>query len=129
MYAPLRAIIFGFLLWVIAASAPAALFWIPVENLNHEALGVLLLSFGTMVLAVFYLRRAPGGFLGEGIFLGVLWLAMCVAIDAARWFQGMLPFTLVDYAWQVAINYSIFPIVTMGLGVSLHTLLMRLPKY
>ncbi|HEX3315952.1 MAG TPA: hypothetical protein VHR72_13730 [Gemmataceae bacterium] len=68
--------------------------------------------------AVVYLRRVRSAPLREGILLGVLWLAMSVAIDLPLMLSPPMNYTLVEYAADIGLTYVMMPIITIGIAAA-----------
>jgi uncharacterized membrane protein YpjA len=56
------------------------------------------------------------GFLREGIFIGVVWLAINLLIDLPLFSAGPMAMSLSDYTKDIGLTYLIIPIVTVGYG-------------
>ncbi|MGH7675163.1 MAG: hypothetical protein ACREMV_07810 [Gemmatimonadales bacterium] len=59
------------------------------------------------------------GFVREGLRLGLLWLAINVAIDAPLMlFGGPMHMTVGQYAADIAVTYLMMPVITTGIAVA-----------
>jgi hypothetical protein len=75
---------------------------------------------GTAVgFGLFYLKRIDGGFVGEAIRLGILWLVMAIAIDAPLMLLGgPMKMSVGLYMADIGVTYLCIPAVTLGIGVA-----------
>jgi hypothetical protein len=72
-----------------------------------------------VVLGLRYVGRGAGRF--EGLALGVVWLAVCVLIDAPLMLLGgPMQMTVGQYMADIALTYVAIPVVTWGLAVAYH---------
>ena len=115
-----RALLFGFLVWLIPFVAAFAIF--PLRQSARPLFESIMPVTVTAVVVGFgltYLKRVTGGFTREGIFLGLVWMALSLLIDAPLMLLGgPMKMSIGDYIADIGLTYLIMPIVTMGLGLA-----------
>jgi hypothetical protein len=114
-----RALLFGFLVWLIPfvvslAASPLKQSWRSL----FESIMPLALSLTVVPCAVLYFRRVRTALLKEGILLGVLWLAISVAIDLPLMLTPPMNYTLVEYAADIGLTYLMMPVITVGIALA-----------
>ena len=87
-----------------------------------ESIMAVAVCATAVVLGLAYLRRLHAGFVREGLLLGLIWFAMCVAIDAPLMlFGGPMKMSLGAYMADIGLTYLSIPIVTSGLAAAART--------
>src|SRR3972149_1593667 len=84
-----RALLFGFLVWLLPFIVAFAIF--PLRQSARPLFESIMPVTVTLVVVVFglaYFKRVAGGFTREGIFLGLLWMAVSLLIDAPLMLLG-----------------------------------------
>ncbi len=72
-----------------------------------------------VVLGVVYLRRVEQQVVREGLLLGLIWMVMCVVIDAPLMLLGgPMKMTVGAYMADIGLTYASIPIVTWGLAAA-----------
>lgn len=115
-----RALLFGFLIWLIPFAVAFALF--EVRNARRplfESIMPVTVALVVVVFAVRYFRRVTANHVGEGMRLGLLWMAISVLIDLPLMISPPISMTPLDYAADIGLTYTIMPIITTGMGVAL----------
>ncbi len=119
MVAKGKALLFGFLVWLAAFVVAFAIFPLrePSRPLFESIMAVAVTS-ASVVFAVLYFRGVRGGYLREGVILGLLWLAINLLIDfPLMLLGGPMQMTLGQYLADIGLTYLIIPAVTMGIGL------------
>lgn len=115
-----RALLFGFLIWLIPFVAAFLIF--PLRESSRplfESIMPVAITVPTAVLGVRYLRNVRHGLVREGILLGLLWLAISIVIDAPLMLLGgPMRMTVGAYVADIGITYLIIPAVTVGLAAA-----------
>jgi len=115
-----RALLFGFLVWLLPFVVAFAIF--PLRESARPLFESIMPVTVTLVVVAFglvYFRRVTGGFTREGIFLGLLWMAVSLVIDAPLMLLGgPMKMSIGDYVADIGLTYLIMPIVTIGLGLA-----------
>jgi hypothetical protein len=114
-----KAILFGFLVWVITfvvafAISPIRESW----RALFESIMPVVLATATVFLALRYLKRVRADYVREGVLLGLLWLAINIVIDLPLMLSGPMKMSLGEYLGDIALTYVLIPVITLGLGVA-----------
>lgn len=112
-----RAIVFGFLVWLIPFLVAFAAF--PLKESWRslfESIMPLVLAGVVVASAVVYFRRIPAVSFREGIWLGALWLVISVAIDLPLMLSPPLNYTVTEYAADIGLTYLMIPVITAGIA-------------
>ena len=108
---------FGFLVWLIPFAVAFAIF--PIhgsDRILFESIMPVVGVFSVVVFAVLYGRQVKGIVLEELVRLGVLWLAISIAIDLLMFSWGPMKMTLIDYVKDIGFTYLAIPVITAGFG-------------
>ncbi len=116
-----RALLFGFLVWLIPFVVAFAIF--PLRQSARPLFESIMPVTLTLVVVAFgltYFKGVTRGFVREGVFLGLLWMAVSWVIDAPLMLLGgPMKMSIGDYAADIGLTYLIMPIVTVALGLAL----------
>jgi len=113
----LRALAYGFLLWVIPFAVALALFSIRgSDRIFFETIMPVVITVTVVILSYLYFNNVSGAYLKEGIVIGILWFAMSIIFDLAMFTWGPMAMSLVDYMKDIGLTYLIYPAVTIGIG-------------
>ena len=118
---PRRAVGFGVLVWLIPFAVAFVVFPLRASNRPlFESIMPVAVTLAAVLLGVAYFRHVGAGHMREGVAIGVLWLAICMLIDAPLMlFGGPMQMSLTDYLGDIGLTYVIVPTVTIGLGAAL----------
>jgi hypothetical protein len=117
MQAPIRTLLYGIAIWFVWVSLvvfsaqllPAEISGSPLfVSMQMVALAALVLGF-----TVLYLRKVSQSSFGEGLFVGLVWVVVMIAIDLAH--SVVMPEMVPDfgaYFAAVAPSYVVMPIIT-----------------
>lgn len=116
-----RALLFGFLVWLIPFVVAFGIFPLrqsarPLfESIMPVTLALVVVAFGLA-----YLKRVTRRFTWEGIALGLLWMAVSLVIDAPLMLLGgPMKMSLGDYLADIGFTYLMMPVITTGLSLAL----------
>lgn len=112
-----RAIGYGVLIWLIPFLMAFAT--LSVKNSWRslfESIMAVTLTFTVVVCANWYFRRFAPRSLGDGVALGLLWMAISVAIDLPLMLGPPINYSLEEYAADIGLTYLLIPIVTAGVA-------------
>jgi len=116
-----KAVGFGFLAWLVPFVVAFLSFPLR-ESARHvfESVMAVTVTATAVGLGLAYLRRVPAaGVRREGLLAGILWLAICVVIDAPLMLLGgPMKMSLATYFGDIGLTYVSIPIVTWGLAVA-----------
>ena len=116
-----KAILFGFLIWLVPFVVAVVIF--PLRESSRslfESIMPVVVTTVAVTLAVRYFCQVTHDYMREGVLVGVLWLAICVLIDAPLMlFGGPMQMTLGEYMGDISLTYVIIPAITVGIGAAL----------
>jgi len=111
-----RALIYGFLLWIIPFLASVLIF--PLKKTDptffQSSLGVLSITLAVM-LTVHYFRKTQGN-LKEGILLGLIFAVISWFFDFLFFIWGPIKMPLDAYVKEIGIGYILYLIIAVGFG-------------
>jgi hypothetical protein len=114
MKRPLRAIIYGFAIWWlwfgfvgISQLLPDSILTLP----SYAMARLLVLVLLVVGFAIDYLRRVERSTAGEGLAVGLTWMALMIANDIGH-FLAMEPVDLGLYLVAAAPLYAFIPLIT-----------------
>ncbi len=82
MRSPKRALLYGFLVWLVPFLVSFVVFPFRASDRPlFESIMAVVLTVSVAVFGVLYMRRPAARPLREGILVGLLWLAISLAID------------------------------------------------
>ncbi|UCC71709.1 MAG: hypothetical protein JSV86_15215 [Gemmatimonadota bacterium] len=114
-----KAVLFGFLIWLVAFVTALLIF--PLRESARplfESIMPVVVTVATVVFVVLYFRRVNTGYVREGVLLGWLWFAISVIIDLPLMLTGPMQMSLGAYSADIGLTYLIIPAVTVGVGLS-----------
>lgn len=118
MYAWRKAVGFGVLVWLIPFLVAFAIY--PVrqnDRVLFESIMPITVVAATVVFAVLYMSTVPRRQAREGLLLGLLWLAICIAIDQPLFMAGPMRMSFIDYLKDIGLTYVMIPFITTGHGI------------
>jgi len=109
------AVIYAFLLWLIPFIISIALFPFKTSEpfLFHSLMMVISVTT-VVILSTFYFKKTERN-LKEGIFLGILFMAISLSFDYFMFIWGPIKMSVSSYIKEIGITYLIYPIITIGL--------------
>lgn len=121
MKRPIRAIVYGLLIWWLWFAFVGVAQFLPDEVRSHRSFAtarLLVLVLLVVAFAVDYLRRVGRSGVAEGAAVGVTWMALLVANDIGH-FLFMEPTDLGVYLTQFAPLYGFVPVIAVAVFGSL----------
>jgi hypothetical protein len=116
-----RALLFGVIVWLIPFAVAFLIF--PLRESSRplfESIMPVAVAGATAALGIAHMARVTRGFVREGVLLGWLWLAICIALDAPLMlFGGPMHMTVGEYLSDIGVTYLIIPVITTGMGLLL----------
>ena len=94
-----RAILLGLLVWLAPFVVACGVF--PFKEswrALFESIMAVSVAAAAVACTLWYLRPLPAASLREGALLGILWLAMCIAIDLPLMLNAPMNYALPEYA-------------------------------
>ena len=111
-----KALIYGFLLWLIPFITSIVIF--PLKKTDpaffQSFLGVLSITLA-VILTVFYFRKTQGN-LREGIFLGLTFSVISWFFDFLFFIWGPIKMPLAAYIKEIGIGYLLYLVIAIGTG-------------
>jgi hypothetical protein len=114
MNRPIRAIVYGFLIWWLWFAFVGIAQLLPDEVRSHPSFAttrLLVLVLLVIAFAVDYLRRVGRSGAAEGVAIGFTWMALLIANDIGH-FLFMEPVDIGTYLMVSAPLYVFVPIIT-----------------
>lgn len=119
----LKMAVYGFILWMVPFLAAVPFvdanknYTIP-ENFFKSIMVVVGAATG-VVLAVSYFSGVKKNFFGEGVVIGLVWLAVNWALDLVMVSSGVFDMSLETYFTDIGLRYLAIPAYTVGMGYAL----------
>ncbi|MFN8492767.1 MAG: hypothetical protein U0350_34510 [Caldilineaceae bacterium] len=111
------ALLGALLIWFIPFVISLVLF--PIHTTQRplfESIMPVVLAVCASVLGNLYFRRLDNSFVREGVWLGLLWLLVSIALDLLMFMWGPMKMSLADYVKDIGFTYLIYPAITIGMG-------------
>ncbi len=115
-----KALIFGLFVWLLPFAVAVAIY--PIRESSRplfESIMPVAIAIIVVPLGVVYFRRIRRRFMREGLRLGLLWVLMCVAIDAPLMLLGWpMYMTVPEYLADIGVTYLMIPVITIGIAAT-----------
>ena len=118
MQRPVRAVVYGFAIWWIWLTFVGVAQVLPdsITSLPSYALARLLILVLLVVgFAVDYLRRVERSTAGEGLAVGLVWMALMIVNDFGHFIFMESSFDLGRYVTTAAPLYAFIPVITTAM--------------
>ena len=113
----LKALAFGFLLWLVPFLASIALYNVRnTDRIFFETLMPVIITIVAVVLLYFYFKSLGSGFLKEGIVIGILWPLISIILDLLLFTWGPMAMSFTDYMKDIGLTYLIYTAIAIGVG-------------
>lgn len=120
------ALFYGFLVWVIPFVVAFLILSLRTSDRPFfESIMPVAVTIATVTFSVLYFRKVEADFLKEGIFLGIVFIAVSIAIDLLMFSRGPMAMPFVDYLKDIGFTYLLIPAVTIGMGYILEKRCLR----
>lgn len=114
-----KALLLGLLVWVVPFAVAFCIFALKATWRSlFESIMPVTLALVTSASALFYFRRVPQPAWREGLLLGLIWLAISVAIDLPLMLSPPISMRLEEYAADVGLTYLMIPMITASIAVA-----------
>ncbi|MEI8229925.1 MAG: hypothetical protein WCG83_02190 [Candidatus Peregrinibacteria bacterium] len=118
MHSTSRALLYGFLVWLVPFVISFFIFPLKASHLEFfKATIAVTVAVTGVIFAVLYFKSTQGNALREGIIVGVLWLFISIAIDLCLFLWGPMKMPFSSYLFNIEITYLIYPAITIGMSV------------
>jgi hypothetical protein len=109
--------LFGFLIWMIPFAVSVLIFPLRAgQRPLFESIMPVVIAIWTVFFSIICFSKGYGRFLNDGILIGLVWLAMSMALDVIVFSAGQFMMPLKDYVADIAITYLMIPAITSGFG-------------
>lgn len=113
-----RAIMLGLLVWLVPFAVAFAAF--PLKTANYplfESIMPVALAMVVVGCSLWYFRPLPTApTVREGLLLGVVWLAISLAIDLPLMLSPPMNYAVGQYFADVGLTYLMMPVITTGIA-------------
>ncbi len=113
-----KAMLYGFLIWLIAFTVAFLIF--PIHESNRaffESIMPVTISILTSFFAFTYLRTTKSNFIKEGLYFGIIVTVINWFIDALIMLSpSPMQMTLSDYSQDIGFTYFMILPITLGFG-------------
>jgi galactitol-specific phosphotransferase system IIC component len=75
----------------------------------------------TVLSTTLYFKKTEAKFLREGVWLGIVFLVISLAIDLLMFSWGPMAMPLIDYIKDIGFTYLLIPVITIGMGYLLRS--------
>jgi hypothetical protein len=115
-----KAIGLGVLSWLVPFVVALLAFpWRESARPLFESVMAVTVAGTAVGLGLAYLRRCPNAEVREGLSLGLIWLVICVLIDAQLMLLGgPMYMSIGAYFGDIGLTYVSIPLVTWGLAAA-----------
>ena len=117
-----KALLFGFLLWVIPFVVAFLIF--PIRNSDRplfESIMPVVVVLCVVVFSILYFKVVEKHFSREGIILGISWFIISLAIDLLLFMpDSPMHMSFIDYVKYIGLTYLMIPAITIGVGYALN---------
>lgn len=115
-----KALVLGFVSWLIPFSAAFAMFGFHGSNRPlFESVMAVVISFTLICASYLYFSNVRKGFVREGLSIGILWTVMNLLLDSLLFSNGPMAMSLSTYMSDIGVTYLMIPIITVGIGIIL----------
>ena len=106
------ALLYGFLIWLIVFAVAIAAFSLRESNRPlFESIMPVALTACVTVLGVVYFRRVDSNPVREGLWLGLIWFGINLALDQLMFSWGPMKMSFTDYFSDIGVTYLLIPII------------------
>ena len=115
-----KAILLGFLIWLVPFVVAVAIF--PIREswrALFESIMPVTLTAVVVLCSLLYFRKVHSQFFKEGVLLGVIWFGLSVLIDLPLFSAGPMEMSFLEYFGDIGLTYLIIPLITTGIGAAL----------
>jgi len=112
-----QALGYGLLVWLIPFAIAFSAFGLKkswpslFESIMAASLCLVVVTFSLL-----YFRCHEAATAGEGLKLGLLWLAISVAIDLPLMLSPPINYTPAEYLADIGLTYTMIPMITVGIA-------------
>jgi hypothetical protein len=109
----------GLLVWLVPFVVAFCIFPLKTSSRSlFESIMPVTLALVVVACALLYFRRVQTPTLREGLLLGLIWLAISVAIDLPLMLSPPIRMRPEEYAADIGLTYLMIPIITAGIALA-----------
>lgn len=113
------ALLLGLLVWLVPFLVAFAAFPLKAQWRSlFESLMAVTVAASVVACGLVYLRGRPAATVREGLLVGLVWLAICVAIDLPLMLSPPISYSPTEYAADIGLTYVMIPLITAGLAAA-----------
>ena len=112
-----KAFLFGLIVWAVPFLA--ALIIYPLresDRILFESIMPIVITFISVIMAYLYFNHVDLFFIREGVYIGILWVCLCIIFDLCFFSWGPMKMSIIDYLKDIGLTYLMIPIITIGIG-------------
>ena len=83
-----------------------------------ESVMAVTVAAAAVIFGWLHLKKLPEVATSDGVLLGLIWWAVCVAIDLPLITAGPMEMTLPEYFADIGLTYVSIPIITTGMAMA-----------
>ena len=111
-----KAIQLGLLIWLVPFVVAVLVFPLKTSWRSlFESIMPVTVSAVATASAAFYFRGVQVSSLREGLAVGLVWMAISVAIDLPLMLSPPIRMPLLEYAADIGLTYLMIPVITLGI--------------
>lgn len=115
-------ILYGFLAWLIPFVASIFFYTqegkLTIDIFLFKSIMIVVGSISASILLVSYFKKIDGGYLKEGIIVGLTWLVINILMDLLILIP-MSGMSSPDYFAQIGLRYLVIPAMSITVGAAL----------
>ena len=117
MKSPPKAVIFGFIVWLVPFVVSVIIFPLRTSLLAlFESIMPVVVTICVVLFSILYFKELEAGFFKEGVILGIIWFVICIVLDLLLFMWGPMKMTFPYYMADIGLTYLIIPLITVGFG-------------
>jgi hypothetical protein len=112
-----KALLLGLLVWLVPFVVAFCIFALKSSWRSlFESIMPVTLAATVVGCALLYFRKLPSPSIREGFLLGLLWMAISLAIDLPLMLSPPISMPALEYAADIGLTYVMIPILTLGIA-------------
>ena len=114
-----KALLHGLGVWVVPFVVAMLIFPLRAnERPLFESVMPVAVTVATVFFGYRYLRASRDTGRREGLYLGLIFLAVSLVIDLLMFSWGPMKMALLDYIKDIGVTYLLMPVVTVGMAAA-----------
>jgi hypothetical protein len=115
-----KALLLGLVIWLVPFAVAFCIF--PLKESWRslfESIMPVTLAIVVTGSALFYFRNIPAPTLREGLFVGLIWWVISLAIDLPLMLSPPISMQPLEYAADIGLTYLMIPVITAGIAAGM----------